>query len=107
MPDQIRDVFRTFAERRNADRNDVQAIEQILAEQTLGDQLPKIAIGRGDDPDIGADRCPAADGHIFPALQHAQKPRLRLKRHVADFVQKQSAAFGLFETARSRGLLHP
>jgi len=34
----------------------------------------------------------AADGGVLALLQHAQEPRLRLHRHVADLVEEQRAA---------------
>ena len=52
VTDEIGNVVEPFAQRRQADRHDVEAVEQILAEQTLVDLLLQIAIGRGDDPDI-------------------------------------------------------
>ena len=59
----------------------------------------KVLVGGGDDADVRLDRRAAADRRIFALLQDAQKPRLRLHRHVADFVEEQRAAFGLFEAA--------
>src|SRR5260221_4739330 len=38
---------------------------------------------------------------VFPLLQHAQQPGLRLRRHIADLVEKQRAALGLLEAPRS------
>ena len=46
------------------------------------------------------DRRAAADRGVFALLQHAQETRLRFDRHVADFVEKERAAFGLLEAAR-------
>jgi hypothetical protein len=56
-------------------------------------------MGGGDDADIGLDRRAAADRGELAFLQDAQQTGLRLLRHVADFVEKQRAAIGLFETA--------
>src|SRR5262245_30094739 len=94
---EIGNVVEPFSERRQPERHDVEAVEQIFAEQTLVDLLLQIAIGRGDDPDIRLDRRAAADRGVFALLQHAQKTRLRFHRHVADLVEKERASFGLFE----------
>ena len=99
MPHQRRDVGAALAQRRQPDRRDVEAIEQILAEHALADQLRQVAVRRRDDADIGADRRAAADRGVFALLQHAQQPGLRLERHVADLVEKQRAALGLLEAA--------
>ncbi len=52
-------------------------------------------MGGGDDAHVGLDWRTSADGCIFALLQHAQKTRLCLKRHVADFVKEKRSAFGL------------
>ena len=86
MAHQIADILEPFAQGRQPDRHHVEPVEQILAEQALMDQLPEILVGGGDDPHIGADRHPAADGRVFTFLQDAQEPGLGFHRHVADLV---------------------
>src|SRR5205814_7638246 len=98
------DVGTSLAQRRQPDRSDIQAIEQIIAKLSLPDQLRRVAMGRRDDPDIGADRDSPANRRIFALLQDAQQPGLRLGRHVADLVEKQRAALGLLKASHiSRG----
>jgi hypothetical protein len=63
----------------------------------------QILVARRHDPDVGLDRGTAADGGVFALLQHAQQPCLRFHRHVADFVEKQRAAFGPARSGRKRG----
>src|SRR3546814_6652049 len=58
-----------------------------------------VAVRRGDDAYVGADRRAPADGGVLALLQHAQQAGLRLQRHVADLVEKQGAAGGLLEAA--------
>ncbi len=85
--------------RRQPDRHDVEAEEQVLAKRALLDREAQVLVGRRHDADIGLDRRASADGRIFALLKHAQKPRLRLHRHVADLVQKERSSFGLLEAA--------
>src|SRR5690348_2882437 len=99
MADQRWNVRAALAQWRQADRRDIEPIEQIVAELALPDQLRQIAMGRGDDAHIGADRDAPADRGVFPFLQHAEQTGLRLGRHVADFVEKQGTALRLFEAA--------
>ena len=99
MPDQIGNVLDALAQRRQPQRHDVEPEEQVLAEQALLNQDAQILVGRGDDAHVALDRRAAADGGVFALLQHAQQPRLRLHRHVADFVEEQRAALGLLEAA--------
>src|SRR3546814_4259111 len=56
------DVLTPFAQCRQRDRHNVEPVEQILAEPSVGDSAGEVAIGGGDDADIGADRPSAADG---------------------------------------------
>ena len=56
-------------------------------------------MGRRDDAHVGLDRRAPADRRVLALLQHAQQPRLRLERHVADLVEEQRAALGLLEAA--------
>ena len=93
-----------LAQRRQPDRHHVEAEEQILAEQSLSDQLLEIMVGRGDDAHIGGDQGAAADGGVFAFLQNAQQPGLRFQRHVADLVEKQAAALGLLEPPDMTGI---
>ncbi len=79
-------------QRRQADGHDVQAIEQILAEQALADGGPQVTMGRGNDADIGAHRLAAADGGELAFLQHAQEAGLGLLRHIPDLIEEQRAA---------------
>ena len=101
--DQIVDVVDALAQRRQADRHDVEAVVEILAEEALPDHLAEVAVRRGDDADVGLDRRAAADHGVLALLQHAQQAGLGIHRHVADFVEEERAALGLLEAARTSG----
>ena len=93
------DVFAPFAQRRDFDREDAQAIEKVPAETARIDLFLQVAIGRSDDPDIDFARTSVADALQFLLLQNAQQFRLHRERHFADFVEKQCAAVRQFEAA--------
>ena len=99
MRDEITDVVDALAERRQADRYDIQAIVEVLAKQALPDHLTEIAVRRRHDPDIGLDGRTAANHGVFAFLQHAQQAGLGVHRHIADFIEEKRAAFGLLEAA--------
>ena len=107
VADQVRHVLAALAQRRQAQRHDVEAEEQVFAEQALLDQRPQVLVGGGDDAHVALDRRAAANRRVFALLEHAQQPRLRLHRHVADLVEEQRAALGLLEAARCERLLAP
>src|SRR3546814_8246458 len=97
MADERGEVAAPVAQRRQRDRNDVEAVEKILAKPAIGDERPHVAVRRGDDAHVSAQRLLAADGRILIALQHAEQPRLRIDRPIADFVEKERAARSLLE----------
>src|SRR5271165_5995548 len=49
-------ILSPFAKRRDLNRENVESIEKILAELLLPNHRGKIAMGRGNDPDINVDR---------------------------------------------------
>ena len=95
---QQRDILAPLAQGRQAQTDDIQPVKQILAEQSLLDPRFEILVGRRDDTYIGLDRLMSADSVKIAVGEHPQQPRLQFLRHVANFVEKQRAAFGLLET---------
>src|SRR5690606_2786306 len=66
---EVGNILGPLMQRRKADRNDVEAIEEVFAEEAEIDELPEIAIGGGDDADIGLDGCPPSDRRVFALLE--------------------------------------
>ena len=97
MADELGDVLAPLAQRRKPDRDDVQAIEQILAETAGGDFILEVARSRRKHADVDLDRALAADAVIALVGQHAQDLGLGGRRHVRDLVEEQGAAMGMFE----------
>ena len=57
-----------------------------------------------DHTHVDADRLLAADAVELTLGQHAQQPCLQRRRHVADFIEEQRAAVGLFEASATQGI---
>src|SRR5690606_1715326 len=89
---------------RQPQRNDVQAIVQILTEQALLDLALQLAVCRSNDANVGSQRDPPADGGVLALLQHTEQACLSLHRHIADFVKKQRSGLRLLETAGHAGV---
>ena len=85
-------VAAALAQRRDADRDRVHAVEQVVAERALRDLLLQAGVGRRDDPHVDLDPLPAADALDDLVLQEAQQLDLQRMRQVADFVEEQRAA---------------
>ena len=90
------------AQRRQLDVDDVQAVEQILAEAALLHLLLEVDVGGGDDPHVHLDGLHAAEAHELALLHHAQQLGLRLARDVADLVEEDAALVGQIEQALLR-----
>src|SRR5262249_2005588 len=98
---QVRQVIAPLAKRRQRNRDDLQAIEQIGAKPLLLDERLQILVCRRDQSHVGRESFAAAQAVEPLLLQYPQHFGLQRQRHVTDFVQKQRAAVTLFELADS------
>src|SRR5262245_463669 len=94
------DVAQSVAQRRQRDREDVEAVKKVGAEFALVDQSLKRLIGGGYDADFYADALRAAQPFEDAGLQHAQEPPLYLQRNLSYLIQKDRAAVGQLESPR-------
>ena len=76
MLDQRGDVVAALAQRRDVERNDVQAVEQVLAERALLDHRLERAVRRRDHAHVHGDVRVAAEAAERVVLQHAQQLHL-------------------------------
>ena len=83
----------------SANREDVQPVEQVLAQLALAHGLGRIDVGGGDDADVHGLLALAAERPERPFLQDAQQLGLRRRRHLRDLVEEQRAAVGQLERA--------
>lgn len=96
---QLCDVLAALAQRRQLQAHHVQAVQQVGTEFSLRDQTFQILMGGGDHAYIDADQFASTHTEEFALREHTQQSRLQRQRHVADFIEEQSAAVGLFEAA--------
>ena len=99
MPDQQRDIFFSFTQRGQHDREDTQAIVQITTKLVLSNSLGQITVGGRHQAHIHLNSAIAAQALKFLILQYAEQLGLQLKRNLANFVVKQSSTLGKFQTA--------
>ena len=93
-----------LAQRRQVDREHVEAVEQVLAQLAARDRLVRVAVGRGDDAHVGLLDLGRADAHEGARLEHAQQLDLEVERHLGDLVEEQRAAVGALEEAQMLAL---
>ena len=96
-----RNVLRAFAQRGNANRENIQTVIQIAAKLFSVDHLLQVAMGRGHYSDVNFLRPGTAQALEFPLLQDAQEFRLQIEGDIADFVQKQRTLIGQLDPAGS------
>src|SRR5208283_5427875 len=89
-----RDIFLMFAQRRNYDLEDTQPIVKFFAEMRS-----EFLTGCGKYPGVHGDFVLAAKPPHAQVLDSAQELGLHGLRHLADLVEKQSAAVSLLEAA--------
>ena len=112
-PHQHGNVLDPLAQRRHANRKDIQPVVQVLAEGVGLDPFLEIPVGGGDDAGVDLGGLRAAQPLDLPVLQHAQQLDLDVGRQVTDLVQEDRRAVGELEApdlARQRpgiGALSP
>src|SRR5213594_4982781 len=94
-----RDVLAPLGERRDADRQHLQSVEEVLAEAALGDRVLEVEVGRRDDAHVRALRLRAAERVVLLRLQEMEELRLRGMRELADLVEEERAALRAFDLA--------
>ena len=79
-------------------------MQQVLAKEPLAHPFLEVLVGRGDHTHVGFLRRMAADAVVLAVGEHPQQAHLKVRGHVADFVQEKRAALGLFKAAATRTL---
>ena len=102
MVEQGRDVAAPFAQGRQVNRTDMQAVVEITAKTTQSHLLGQIAVGRDHQAKIGLDRGGATHWFVGPLLQQAQQLDLHGQRQLADLVEKKRAFLGRGHPAAAR-----
>src|SRR3989441_5504831 len=97
------DVLRPLAQRRQDDAEDVETVQEVLAEPTGAHQLVDIAVGGHDDADVYRDRSHPAHPAQLAVIEHLEELRLHLRRHLSELVEKQRSALCELEEPRLLG----
>jgi hypothetical protein len=97
--DQPRHVARPLAQRRQHDREHVQAEEEILAERARLHHVLERPVRGGDDARVHGERSVPAHARERLLLDRLQQLDLERERHLADLVQEQRAAVRVLEPA--------
>jgi len=98
---QQQDIVLSLPQRRQDDRENIDAIVDVLAELIGLDELLKVAIRGADYAYIGLAGLVAADALELAFLEHSEQFYLKGRGKVADPVEEERSGFGLFDSAYS------
>ena len=101
MLDQHRDVVAPFPQRRDDDRDHVEAVVQVLLELAVVDHLLEVAIGGRDHACIRAYRLSRADALEFPLLENSQQLGLKFQGQFAHLIKKDCRFIGQLKAANA------
>src|SRR5438128_619716 len=93
-------ILAAFAQGREAHLDDVEPVEQVLAELVLGNRLDDITVGGCQQPDLNTQFLGAADAGECAVLQEAEELGLERTAHIGNFIQENRATIGFFDPAR-------
>ena len=93
------EVLLAFAQGRQMDVEDVEAVEEVLAQLAAADGLLRHLIGGGDDADVDFEFGAPAEAANLGVFEDAQQLGLRGHGHFADLVEQQGAALGHLEAS--------
>ncbi len=93
-----RDIFAPVAQRGQMDFDRIDAEEQVFAKVAGLGFFVQLRIGGGEHAHIDATGLRGANALQFAGLKHAQQLGLLAHGDVGDFVEKERAAVGQFET---------
>ena len=89
-------VLESITQRRHANRNHVDAIEEVFAKMSALDLVAELAIGRAHQTEVDPS-CAATDRLDLAFLQRAEQLDLNTRADLGDFVEEQRTAVGLDE----------
>src|SRR5262249_22863277 len=93
-------VFPTLAQRREPERDHVQAIEEIFTKAAGADLALQIVARGRDDPRTHGDGISPADPLDAALLEKPEQRRLQLRRQLVDVVEQGCAALGSLQQPR-------
>src|SRR5678815_4754314 len=100
---QRENLLGSFSQRRQADREDVEAEKQVTPEAARFDFRIEIPMRRRDEPDIDLDLRDATHPTEPSPFEHLEELGLDRRFHLSDLVQKQRAAVGHLEQTEFPG----
>lgn len=96
------DVVAAFAQRRDAQAEEIEAMEQVFSEATGCDERAQVGIGGGHDAAVDGERAVSADAADGVVLDGLQQFGLKRGGQARQLVEEKGAALGGLEQADAR-----
>src|SRR4051812_44518790 len=94
-------VVLALSKRRKVYRDDVEAVEQVFAEEAFVDRLAGVAVRRRQHANVNGDFVRRAESANLSVFEHAQELRLQRDGHLRDLVEEERAAVRNLEAAEA------
>ncbi len=94
---EARDVVSSLAKRRQVDRQDGEAVEQVGAERPVADPRLEVPVRRGDHSGPQLPIASSANRPVLADVEHAKQLRLNRRRGLRHLVEEDRAAARAFE----------
>ena len=92
--DEAGDFVAAFAQRRDREADDVEAVEEVFAEAAGADGVFEVGVGGGDDADVDGQRAGFTERGDLAGFEEAEQLGLEVEAELADFVEEQGAVAG-------------
>src|SRR5262249_26071625 len=99
VADQKRNVLSSLAQGGEVDRDDIEAIVQVLPEGARFERVAKVLVGRRENPDVHPYRLGPADAGEVASLEGSEELGLQRQGERPDLVKKNGAAVRHFQPA--------
>src|SRR5512144_1829495 len=92
-------VIHALTHRNYLDREYVQTVIKVFPKATSKSFFLQVPVRGGNNADVGLPRAVIPHTLVTLLLQNSKEFALHIRRHLADFVQEQRAAFGSLKTS--------
>src|SRR5215831_3458219 len=90
-------VFLAFAQGRQNNRKNGQAIVEVLAEFSVGNRIPWFLVCSRNDAYVKGDFLLSSQSTHFSIFENTQQLRLQRDRHLANLIEKEAPSVGEFK----------
>ena len=88
----------------SGERDDIESVEEILAEASSAHFRFQVPIRRSDQADVGLPLMRLAETLIGSVIEKSQEPRLSIGGQIPDFVKEQRSSLGVLDLSATSAI---